>query len=118
MTSGTSFAAAYVSGLAALVLERDPALKPNDIRGILTTSARDLGIPGRDDLFGAGEADAYAAVRAVTGGAVAAAPASPAAPVIAVSDPARTVVSSEAPATTGRAAPAGDQPQTGDVSAK
>ena len=28
MTSGTSFSAAYVSGLAALMLERNPALKP------------------------------------------------------------------------------------------
>jgi hypothetical protein len=29
-------------------------------------TAHDLGSPGRDDLFGAGEADAYAAVQAVT----------------------------------------------------
>ena len=66
MISGTSFSAAYVSGLAALVLERNPALKPEQVRGILTRTARDLGTPGRDDLFGAGEADAYAAVLAVT----------------------------------------------------
>jgi hypothetical protein len=32
----------------------------------LTQTARDLGSPGRDDLFGAGEADAYVAVRAAT----------------------------------------------------
>ena len=32
---------------------------------MLTNSARDLGSPGRDDEFGAGEADAYAAVKAV-----------------------------------------------------
>ena len=30
MTSGTSFSAAFVSGLAALMLERNPALKPED----------------------------------------------------------------------------------------
>ena len=66
MISGTSFSAAYVSGLAALLLERNPALKPEQVRGILTRTARDLGTPGRDDLFGAGEADAYAAVLAVT----------------------------------------------------
>jgi subtilisin family serine protease len=65
MTSGTSFSAAYISGLAALMLERDPALKPEQLRTILTKTARDLGAPGRDDLFGAGEADAYAAVSAV-----------------------------------------------------
>ena len=65
MTSGTSFSAAYVSGLAALMLERNPALKPDEVRAILMKTARDLGAPGRDDLFGAGEADAYAAVSAV-----------------------------------------------------
>ena len=64
MTSGTSFSAAYVSGVAALMLERNPALKPDEVRAILTKTARDLGAPGRDDLFGAGEADAFAAVTA------------------------------------------------------
>jgi subtilisin family serine protease len=65
MTSGTSFSAAYISALAALMLERNPALKPQEVRALLTKTARDLGSPGRDDLFGAGEADAYAAVQAV-----------------------------------------------------
>ncbi len=64
IASGTSFSAAYVSGVAALMLERNPALKPSDIRAILTKTARDLGAPGRDDQFGAGEADAFAAVTA------------------------------------------------------
>jgi len=67
MTSGTSFSAALVSGIAALLLERNPALKPNDVRKILTSTARDLGAPGRDDLFGAGQADAFAAVTAAIG---------------------------------------------------
>jgi hypothetical protein len=40
-------------------------LKPDEVRAILMKTARDLGAPGRDDLFGAGEADAYAAVSAV-----------------------------------------------------
>jgi hypothetical protein len=78
MNSGTSFSAAYISGLAALVLERNPALKPEQVRMILTKTARDLGAPGRDDLFGAGEADAYAAVTAVA--------TAPAVPVATVSD--------------------------------
>lgn len=65
MTSGTSFSAAYISGLAALMLERNPALKPDEVRAILMKTARDLGPPGRDDQFGAGEADAFAAVSAV-----------------------------------------------------
>ncbi len=93
ITSGTSFSAAYISGLAALLLERNPALKPDEVRAILMKTARDLGVPGRDDLFGAGEADAYAAVSAV-------APA-PATPVATVSDrPAEDVPDrQDAPAT-------------------
>ncbi|BAL78147.1 S8 family serine peptidase [Bradyrhizobium cosmicum] len=65
MTSGTSFSAAYVSGVAALLLERNYALKPEALRMTLVKTARDLGSPGRDDLFGDGEADAFAAVMAV-----------------------------------------------------
>jgi Subtilase family len=65
ITSGTSFSAAYVSGLAALMLERNPALKSAEVRAILTKTARDLGPPGPDDQFGAGEADAFAAVSEV-----------------------------------------------------
>ena len=79
MTSGTSFSAAYVSGIAALLLERNPALKPAEVRAILMKTARDLGAPGRDDLFGAGEANAYAAVTAAV--------AAPAAPLTTASDP-------------------------------
>jgi subtilisin family serine protease len=78
ITSGTSFSAAYISGLVALLLERNPALKPAEVRAILMKTARDLGVPGRDDLFGAGEADAYAAVSAVA--------TPPATPVATVSD--------------------------------
>jgi subtilisin family serine protease len=66
MRSGTSFSAAYISGLAALMLERNPGLKPEEVRAILTKTARDLGPPGPDDQFGAGEADAFAAVTAVS----------------------------------------------------
>jgi subtilisin family serine protease len=72
ITSGTSFSSAYISGLAALVLERNPVLKPGELRAILMKTARDLGSPGRDDLFGAGEADAFAAVSAVAAAPVAA----------------------------------------------
>ncbi|MGC1555594.1 MAG: S8 family serine peptidase [Bradyrhizobium sp.] len=65
ITSGTSFSCAFVSGVAALMLQRNPALKPQELRAILTRTARDLGPPGPDDQFGAGEADAFAAVSAV-----------------------------------------------------
>ncbi len=85
MTSGTSFAAAYISGLAALMMERNPELVPAELRAILMKTARDLGAPGRDDLFGAGEADAYRAVTAVVDAAVpvAAAPEQPSAVTVA-----------------------------------
>jgi subtilisin family serine protease len=65
ITSGTSFSSAFVSGLAALMLQRNPALKADEVRAILMKTARDLGPPGPDDQFGAGEADAFAAVSAV-----------------------------------------------------
>ena len=81
VTSGTSFSAAYISGIAALMLERNPALKRDELRATLMKTARDLGSPGRDDLYGAGEADAFAAVQATVG--------LPAAPVAAVPQPLR-----------------------------
>jgi hypothetical protein len=85
MTSGTSFSAAYISGLAALMMERKPELAPSEVRAILIKTARDLGRPGRDDLFGAGEADAFGAVTAVVDAAVpvAAAPDQPSAETVA-----------------------------------
>jgi subtilisin family serine protease len=112
MTSGTSFSAAYVSGLVALMLERNPALKPDEVRAILLKTARDLGAPGRDDLFGAGEADAYAAVSAVV----------PTVPVAAASDPPAAEKASDrqdVPATRAlnpaSAAMASDKPAVGDA---
>ncbi len=62
MQSGTSFAAAQVSGIAALLLERNPKLDAAAIRRILMSTARDLGTPGHDDQFGSGLADAFGAV--------------------------------------------------------
>jgi hypothetical protein len=60
------------------MLERNPALKPDEVRAILMQTARDLGTPGRDDLFGAGEADAYAAVAAAASAPLVAATDAPA----------------------------------------
>jgi hypothetical protein len=65
LTSGTSFAAAHVSGIAALMLERKPDLTPDAVRGILTSTAKDLGARGRDHEFGAGLVDAYQAILSV-----------------------------------------------------
>jgi subtilisin family serine protease len=65
MISGTSFAAAYVSGVAALVIQRAPGLSPDAVRRILESSARDIGPPGRDPQFGAGLVDAFQAIIAL-----------------------------------------------------
>jgi subtilisin family serine protease len=100
MTSGTSFSAAYISGLAALMMERNPQLSPVEVRAILIKTARDLGLPGRDDLFGAGEADAYRAVTAVLDAATPVATAADQPPAVAVADPqALTITRDLGPAT-------------------
>lgn len=59
--SGTSMASAYVSGLAALMVERRAGLTPSQVRKILEATATDLGKPNRDPDFGAGRIDAAAA---------------------------------------------------------
>lgn len=60
LVSGTSFAAAHVSGLVALVLQQQPGMSPADVRKVLQETSRDLGQPGRDQGFGAGLVDAKA----------------------------------------------------------
>ncbi|MFQ6059534.1 MAG: S8 family serine peptidase, partial [Anaerolineae bacterium] len=59
---GTSRAAAYVAGLAALVLSVNPDLTPLQIETIIRRSAVDLGPSGRDDYYGDGRIDAPAAL--------------------------------------------------------
>jgi titin len=41
-----------------------PAITPDQVEQALTSSATDLGVPGRDDWFGYGQVDALGAVRA------------------------------------------------------
>jgi subtilisin family serine protease len=65
LTSGTSVAAAQVSGIVALLIERNHSLSPEQARSILTSSARHLGATPRDNDFGAGLANAWQAVKAV-----------------------------------------------------
>ncbi len=65
VTTGTSFAAAEVSGIVALMLERKPDLTPDGVRKALTATARDLGPTGVDIQFGAGLVDAYQAIRSL-----------------------------------------------------
>jgi subtilisin family serine protease len=62
ITTGTSFAAAQVSGVAALILDRNRKLDAAAVRRILMSTARDLGPVGHDDQFGSGLVDALGAV--------------------------------------------------------
>ena len=64
MSSGTSYSAAEVSGIVALMLQRTPNLTPDKVKAILRATARDLGPRGPDAMFGAGLADAYGAITA------------------------------------------------------
>jgi hypothetical protein len=66
---GTSAAAAHVAGVAALLMERHPRLRSGAtsavsaseartiLRGIITSSAVDLGVAGSDNVYGAGRVD-------------------------------------------------------------
>ena len=65
-SSGTSLAAAQISGLIALLLEKNPQASAQDVRDAITANARDLGPKGYDTLFGAGLADAYASLLSLT----------------------------------------------------
>jgi hypothetical protein len=60
--SGSSMAAAFVSGVAALLLSARPELTAVEVRQILEASASDAGAPGRDEVYGAGIVNARAAI--------------------------------------------------------
>ncbi len=62
---GTSAAAPHVAAIAALLIERAPALSSSQYRAILTGTAVDLGPPGFDFTYGFGRADAFAAVQSI-----------------------------------------------------
>ena len=59
---GNSFSGPQVAGIAALILSEHPAMSVWHVREILESTAHDLGSPGKDNMFGYGLADAYAAV--------------------------------------------------------
>ncbi|MBI3472798.1 MAG: S8 family serine peptidase [Candidatus Solibacter usitatus] len=64
--SGTSAAAAHVSGVTALVLQRRPDLTPQAAQTLLERAAADLGPPGKDPLFGSGLVDGLNLFRSVS----------------------------------------------------
>ena len=78
LTSGTSVAAAHVSGVAALLLDRDPKLDAAAVRDVLTSTARDPTHKGQNDQFGFGIVDPVRALKALDSRLVGQRPARPA----------------------------------------
>lgn len=62
--SGTSAATPHVAGAMALITQANPHLTPEQMSMILQTTAFDLGPAGKDNVYGAGRLDCYAAVQA------------------------------------------------------
>ncbi|MGD8451313.1 MAG: S8 family serine peptidase [Phycisphaerae bacterium] len=60
--SGTSMATPHVAGAFALMFQANPELGIEDAKQILYDTARDLGTTGKDNEYGWGMIDAYAAV--------------------------------------------------------
>ena len=59
--SGTSMAAAFVSGAAALLFAAQPSITAAQVRDVLQRTATDIGAPGRDTTFGFGVVNLVAA---------------------------------------------------------
>ena len=59
--SGTSMAAAFVSGAAALLFAAQPSITAAQVRDVLQRTATDIGAPGRDTTFGHGLVNLVAA---------------------------------------------------------
>jgi subtilisin family serine protease len=53
--AGTSASAPHVAGAAALVKQANPGFGAAELRAFLESRALDLGVPGRDELFGIGK---------------------------------------------------------------
>jgi subtilisin family serine protease len=65
---GTSASCPVVAGVAALVLSVDATLTSAAVKNILYSTAKDFGPTGRDNDYGWGAVDAFAAVQAAGGG--------------------------------------------------
>ena len=61
--AGTSVAAGIVAGTAALILQEDSSLKPDEVSEIFCSSTLDLGRTGKDIYYGYGLLDISAAIK-------------------------------------------------------
>jgi thermitase len=66
--SGTSMASPFVTGLVGLILSRRPELTVDEVTTLLEKTAKDLGEPGLDPLYGYGRVDAHLALVAANDG--------------------------------------------------
>ncbi len=62
--SGTSFSAPFVTGVASLLLSKNPELTAQEVTRMIVHSARDIEVPGVDQYTGFGLLDARAALSA------------------------------------------------------
>jgi subtilisin family serine protease len=60
--SGVSWACAHAAGAIALLLSRDSMMSPVAVDSVLELSAVPLGAPRKDNVYGAGRINVYAAV--------------------------------------------------------
>lgn len=67
ITTGTSVAAAHVSGVAALLLETKPSLKPDEVRTIIMTTSKPFAPASPHAESGAGLVNAYRALLSLNG---------------------------------------------------
>ena len=54
---GTSFSTPFVTGIAGVVKSKFPILAPADVANLLLETARDVGAPGMDAIYGRGMVD-------------------------------------------------------------
>jgi filamentous hemagglutinin family protein len=66
LTTGTSVAAAHVSGVAALLVERKPGITPDEVRAILMKTATAFSAKPKGEEDGAGLVDPVGALKALT----------------------------------------------------
>ncbi len=60
--SGTSMAAPFVSGLAALLMAKNPTWTPDQVMDRIVKTSKDRGLRGKDPYYGAGRIDAARAL--------------------------------------------------------